>query len=626
MKLAEKLDSLLYKVTNPGRYIGNEWNAIIKDWEGVDIKIALAFPDIYEIGMSHLGIKLLYHLLNREGDILCERVFAPWIDMEELMRSEGIPLFSLENKKPVRDFDILGFTLQYEMSYTNILNMLDLGGLPLYSKDRNEEFPLVIAGGSTVFNPEPLAPFIDLFFIGEAEDGIVELVRKYDNYKRSGYTRNEILLKLSEIPGVYVPELYEIIYGENGQIREIKTKEEGIKKSIKRQVIKNLDEAYYPTDFIVPYHEIVHDRAVLEIARGCTRGCRFCAAGISYRPVRERKKETLIKLADQILASTGYEELSLTSLSTVDYSEVADLVKTLSRRYEDKKISISLPSLRVDRFSVQLAREVQRVRKSGLTFAPEAGTQRLRDVINKGVNEEDLYDAVQAAFEEGWSTVKLYFMIGLPTETEEDLEGIVQLARKVLEIGRSIRKQSEQRMKAIQIHVSVSTFVPKPFTPFQWVRMDNREEMVKKQEYLRQNLKGRGLSLSWNDPDLSLLEGAFSRGDRRLAPVLETAWRKGCRFEGWNDFFRFDKWKEAFKQHGLTIEEYLVARAPEQVLPWEHINMGVSKDFLLNEYQKAISGKQTSDCRSSGCTGCDICFELGARLELVGGVTNVDQG
>ncbi len=625
MKLTDKLSNLLYKVTNPSRYIGNEWNAIIKDWEKANIKIALAFPDVYEIGMSHLGIKLLYHLLNQEGDILCERVFTPWIDMEELMRLEGIPLFSLENKKPIRSFDILGFTLQYEMSYTNILNMLDLSGLSLYSKDRDEGDPLVIAGGSTVFNTEPLTPFIDLFFIGEAEDGIVNLVRKYDIYKKSGFTRDEILLKLSTLPGIYVPQFYEVNYDEQGWIRGIKTTGQGIKSSIKRQVIKNLDEAFYPINFIVPYHEIVHDRAVLEIARGCTRGCRFCAAGISYRPVRERKKETLIKMADKILASTGYEELSLTSLSTVDYSGVVELVKTLSRRYEDKKISISLPSLRVDRFSVQLAREVQRVRKSGLTFAPEAGTQRLRDVINKGVNEEDLYDAVQAAFEEGWSTIKLYFMIGLPTETEEDLMGIVELARKVLRIGKSIRQTRGHKMKPIKIHVSVSTFIPKPFTPFQWVEMNNRAEIVKKQEYLRQNLKGRGLSLSWNEPDLSLLEGVFSRGDRRLAPVLEAAWRKGCRFEGWNDIFRFEKWEEAFREQGLTFEEYLSTRDSGQILPWEHINMGVSKGFLLKEYQKAVSGEQTTDCKGSGCTGCDICFELGANLELVGGDNNASQ-
>lgn len=623
MILAERLEELLYRVTNPTRYIGNEWNAINKEWTGERIKVVLAFPDLYEIGMSHLGLKILYHLLNREDDILCERTYAPWTDMEELMRSEGLPLFSLESKHAIRDFDIFGFTLQYEMSYTNILNMLDLAGLPLHSRERGEDYPLVIAGGSTVFNPEPLAPFIDLFFIGEAEEGIVELVRSYDRYRREGLEREEILFKLSQLPGIYVPRFYDVDY-ESGKIRGIKPNREGIKERINKQVVTNLDQAFYPVDFIVPHMNIVHDRAIIEVARGCTRGCRFCAAGIAYRPVRERKKETIIRLADQILASTGYEELSLTSLSTVDYSDIGDLIKTMSERYEERKISISLPSLRVDRFSVNLAKEVQRVRKSGLTFAPEAGTQRLRDVINKGVREEDLYDAVRAAFEEGWLTIKLYFMIGLPTETEEDLEGIVKLARNVLNIGREIRKKRQKKMKRIEIHVSVSTFVPKPFTPFQWVEMDSKQEMIKKQEYLRENLKGRGLSFSWNDPELSLLEGVFSRGDRRLASVLEAAWKKGCRFDGWSDHFAFDSWREAFAENNLTIEEYLRSREVEETLPWDHINMGISKKFLIKEYQRALQESLTGDCRFKGCTGCDVCFDLGVNLELVGGEKSAD--
>ncbi|MDI3547784.1 MAG: hypothetical protein PWR10_1436 [Halanaerobiales bacterium] len=623
MILAERLEELLYRVTNPTRYIGNEWNAINKEWTGERIKVVLAFPDLYEIGMSHLGLKILYHLLNREDDILCERTYAPWTDMEELMRSECLPLFSLESKHAIRDFDIFGFTLQYEMSYTNILNMLDLAGLPLHSRERGEDYPLVIAGGSTVFNPEPLAPFIDLFFIGEAEEGIVELVRSYDRYRREGLEREEILFKLSQLPGIYVPRFYDVDY-QLGKIRGIKPNREGIKERINKQVVTNLDQAFYPVDFIVPHMNIVHDRAVIEVARGCTRGCRFCAAGIAYRPVRERKKETIIRLADQILASTGYEELSLTSLSTVDYSDIGDLIKTMSERYEERKISISLPSLRVDRFSVNLAKEVQRVRKSGLTFAPEAGTQRLRDVINKGVREEDLYDAVRAAFEEGWLTIKLYFMIGLPTETEEDLEGIVKLARNVLNIGREIRKKRQKKMKRIEIHVSVSTFVPKPFTPFQWVEMDSKQEMIKKQEYLRENLKGRGLSFSWNDPELSLLEGVFSRGDRRLASVLEAAWKKGCRFDGWSDHFAFDSWREAFAENNLTIEEYLRSREVEETLPWDHINMGISKKFLIKEYQRALQESLTGDCRFKGCTGCDVCFDLGVNLELVGGEKSAD--
>ncbi|QTL97265.1 TIGR03960 family B12-binding radical SAM protein [Iocasia frigidifontis] len=618
MDLSNRLEGLLYRVTKPSRYIGNEWNVIKKDWQPDLTKVVMAFPDLYEIGMSHLGLKIIYHLLNQQGDILCERVYAPWTDMEDLMRKEEIPLFSLESRREIRDFDIFGFTLQYEMSYTNILNMLDLANIPLYSRDRDEAYPLVIAGGSTVYNPEPLTSFIDLFFIGEAEEGIVTLVRKYKELQKQGLKREEILYHLSQLPGVYVPRFYDLKYKEGGVVSEIFINREGVKPSISRQIVSNLDEAFYPVDFIVPYHDIVHDRAVIEIARGCTRGCRFCAAGISYRPVRERKKETVIRLADEILESTGYEELSLTSLSAVDYSDIAGLVKSLAHRYEDKKISISLPSLRVDRFSVNLAKEVQRVRKSGLTFAPEAGTQRLRDVINKGVNEEDIFEAVKGAFEEGWSTIKLYFMMGLPLEQDEDLAGISKLVKDILKLGKSIRSQRKKRMRAIKIHVSVSTFVPKPFTPFQWAKMDGREEIVSKQNYLINNIKGRGLSLSWNDPELSLLEGVFSRGDRRLGPVLESAWRKGCRFDGWSDSFDFENWRHAFQENELSIEEYLRARDVDEILPWDHINMGVSKEFLQQEYQLAEKGVLTEDCRNAGCTGCDICSELNTKLELVG--------
>jgi len=624
MDLAAKLERILYRVSNPSRYIGNEWNAIIKNPDEVEIKVALAFPDIYDIGMSHLGINLLYHLLNQEDDILCERVFAPWVDMEELMRSEDIPLFSLENKKPVGEFDILGFTLQYEMSYTNILNMLDLAAIPLYSRERGKESPLVIAGGSTVFNPEPLAPFIDLFFIGEAEESIISLVREYNKLKSSAYSRKELLGKLNRLPGVYVPELYEAVYDNERFLKELRAVKPDVKKRIKRQLISNFDRAYYPVDFIVPYHEIVHERAVMEIARGCTRGCRFCAAGISYRPVRERSKETLLNLADRILKNTGYDELSLNSLSTVDHSQIAELINHLSQRYEDRKINISLPSLRVDRFSVQLAREVQRVRKSGLTFAPEAGTQRLRDVINKGVNERDLYDAVQAAFEEGWSTIKLYFMLGLPTENNEDLEGIVRLVKRVKDIGARVRKRKKGKMKPVRLHVSVSTFIPKPFTPFQWTKMADRREIERKQEYLKRNIRGRGLNLSWDDPDLSLLEGVFSRGDRRLASVLKTAWEKGCKFTGWNEHFKFEKWQESFQECGIKIEDYLDARDPERLLPWEHINIGVSREFLFREYQRALAGEKTGDCRETGCSACNICSELAVKNELVGD-DNADQ-
>lgn len=626
MTLAKKLDQYLYKVTNPVRYIGNEWNVIKKDWDEDKIKVALAFPDVYEIGMSHLGLKVLYHLLNNKENIICERTYAPWHDMEALMCQEGIPLFSLESKMPIDEFDILGFTLQYEMSYTNIINMLDLAGLPIYSKERDEDSPLIIAGGSTVYNPEPIAPFFDLFFIGEAEDGILELVERYKKLKDKNFKKNEILFEMNKLPGVYVPSLYDVKYDQKGKIKGIKAVCAGVKEKIKRQVVSNLDKAFFPTKFIVPYMDIVHNRAVIEIARGCTRGCRFCAAGISYRPVRERSKETIINLADEILENTGYEEISLSSLSTMDYSNVADLVRTIAERYADEKVSISLPSLRIDRFSVNLAKEVQRVRKSGLTFAPEAGTQRLRDVINKGVSEEDLYAAVKSAFEEAWSTIKLYFMLGLPTETDEDLAGIDRLAKEVLKMGKEVRRNIKRRMKAIKVNVSVSTFVPKPFTPFQWVRMINKEEIEEKQQYLIDNLKGRGLAFSWNDADLSLLEGVFARGDRRLAPVLESVWKKGSRFDGWNDFFSMENWQEAFEENNLDMNHYLRARDFDEILPWDHINIGVSKMFLQKEYEIAVKGGYTEDCRTAGCTGCDICFELDTSLELFGGDSNVDKG
>ncbi|ACL70164.1 Radical SAM domain protein [Halothermothrix orenii H 168] len=626
MIVKDQLEKILYRVNSPTRYIGDEWNAVKKEWTPDKIKVAVAFPDVYEIGMSHLGLKIIYHLLNKQDDIICERTYAPWVDMEEELRKNDIPLFSLESKHEIKDFDILGFTLQYEMSYTNILTMIDLAGLPLHSKDRGEEYPLVIGGGSTVFNPEPLAPFFDLFFIGEAETGIVELVRRYDQYKQRGLNREDILLKLSEIPGVYVPSLYELEYGNEGQVVSIDTVKPGVKERIKKQVVNDLDKSFHPVDFIVPYKSIVHDRAVVEIARGCTRGCRFCAAGISYRPVRERKKDTIVRLADKILTSTGYEELSLVSLSTIDYSGIEDLIKTLATRYEDRRISISLPSLRVDRFSVNLAKEVQRVRKSGLTFAPEAGTQRLRDVINKGVKEEDLYEAVTSAFKEGWSTLKLYFMIGLPTETEEDIAGIVKLAKKVLELGKEIRRSNKKKMKPIKVQVSVSTFIPKPFTPFQWVAMDDKDTIIEKQNYLKKNLRGRGLSFSWNDPDLSILEGIFSRGDRRLASTLEQAWAMGCRFDGWNEHFNMDKWLRAFEKSGVDIDTYLKKRDINEILPWDHIDMGVSKKFLIKEYEAALRGETTEDCRNGYCPGCAVCFNLDAKLELVGADNSENQG
>lgn len=616
----EKLKEVLHKVTNPARYIGHEYNSINKKWDKEKSKVVLAFPDLYEIGMSHLGLKILYHLLNEQDDILAERCFAPWLDMEEVMGEEKIPLFSLESKHELKDFDILGFTLQYELSYTNIINMLDLANLPIYSQDRGAKDPLVIGGGSTVFNPEPLAAFFDLFYIGEAEEGIVNLVREYSKLKNRGLERKEILRHLSKIAGVYVPSLYKLSYDHNGQIKNIKA-ETGIKSEIKRQIVPDLDKAFYPTKFIVPYLGIVHDRAVLEVARGCTRACRFCAAGMVYRPVRERKKTTLLKLADQILKNTGYEEISLNSLSIADYSQIEDLVKTMSEKYESKKISLTLPSLRIDSFSVDLAHAVQRVRKSGLTFAVEAGTQRLRDVINKGVKETDLLQAVEAAFHKGWSTIKLYFMLGLPTETEKDLAGIVTLVKKVLKMAKE-HNQQKKRGRRINIQVSVSTFVPKPFTPFQVVKMISKEEINHKQNYLKENLKIKGVNFSWNEADLSLLEAAFARGDRRLAKVIVSAWQKGAKFDGWDEVFNFQAWQAAFRDNDLKLADYLRARDWSNLLAWDHIKVGVSKKFLKKEYEKSLTEETTADCRFADCNHCNLCPDFAVQNILVGDEQN----
>ncbi len=609
-----EIDDSLYQVESPERYIGREWNQIKKDWEETEIRTCLAFPDTYEIGMSHLGLKLLYHRLNQEEDILCERVFAPWTDMEKLLKKKGLHLYSLENKRELLDFDLLGFTLQYELSYTTILNMLNLGGLPLRSAERDNSHPLVIAGGAIVFNPEPLAPFIDLFYLGEAERDIIRLVRRYQELSDSGCSREQILRELSELPGIYVPSLYQPVY-QQGNLESLKV-EQGVKPRVSRQYIEDLDQAFYPTNFIVPYADIVHNRAVIEISRGCQRGCRFCAAGMSYRPARERSVETILNLAEGIISSTGYDEISLTSLSSMDYSRIEELVTRLADRFAGQNVSISLPSLRIDEFSLKIAREVQRVRRSGLTFAPEAGTQRLRNIINKGVREEDLFRAVRSAFESGWHRIKLYFMLGLPGEEEEDLAGITRLAKKTAEIGRQIRRETSRKMRRIEVQVNVSTFIPKPFTPFQWYEMESLRAIREKIEYLQQHLTGRSLSLDWNDPETSRLEALLARGDRRLAPVLEQVWQRGSRLEGWSEQVDYNRWQQVLKEFSLSVEDFFAGRETDAPLPWDHLYTGVDKDFLRQEWQRARSGKETPDCRWSACSSCGICGSPRSGLEL----------
>ena len=547
-------EKILPNVDKPARYIGMEYNMIKKDLSKMEVKFVFAFPDVYEVGMSHLGFQILYNLINEYNDYCCERVFAPWVDMEEEMKKHNIPLFTLENKEPIINFDFIGFTLQYEMSYTNILNMLHLGNIPILSKDRNIDDPFIIAGGPCTCNPEPLANIFDFFVIGEGEHVIIEILDLYKKWKKERKDRDDFLEKVSQIEGVYVPKFYDVTYNDDGTIKSFSPIDEKYPKVIKKRIMKDLNNAYYPDKIIVPYIETVHDRIVLEIFRGCTRGCRFCQAGMLYRPVREKSVSRLLDLAERLVQTTGYDDISLSSLSSCDYSNLEQLVKLLIDKYKEDEVGISLPSLRLDSFSLNIIKEIQKVRKTGLTFAPEAGTQRLRNVINKGIEEDDLIRAASYAFNEGWSTIKLYFMIGLPTETSDDILGIKDLGYKVKDIFFDVPK--EKRKGNLKITVSASCFVPKPFTPFQWVGQNSIDEFYEKIDLLKNNIKDRKIVFNYHDPRLSYLEAVLARGDRRVCDGIIRAWEKGCKFDGWTEQFDFDKWMESFQEVGIDGDFY----------------------------------------------------------------------
>lgn len=595
----------LMHVQKPARYIGGEWNSIVKDPDSVSIRVALAFPDVYEVAMSHLGLKIIYSVINKREDALAERVYAPWPDMEGLMKEKGLPLFSLENKCPIREFDILGFTIPYEMCYTNILNMLDMAGIPVDAKDRGNEDPLVICGGPCVYNAEPMCDFIDVFFVGESEEAIDEFLDVYKAWDKEGRPggRKEIIHRTARVKGCYCPSLYEVSYYEDGLFHSIKPVDEAAEFPVQKRVIQDVDHVTIDDKPILPHVEIVHDRAVLEMFRGCSRGCRFCQAGMIYRPVREKTEENLQNIAKTLIHNTGYNEISLMSLSSADYSKLPELVDHLIDTFRDERVSVSLPSLRVDSFSVDIAKKVQQVRKSGLTLAPEAGTQRLRDVINKGVTEEDVMAACGNAFQNGWNKVKLYFMMGLPTETDEDLKGIADLAKKINELYKEIRGKYGCR-----ITVSVSSFVPKPFIPFQWMAQQPVEEIERRQQYLKECFKGTRIRYVYHDARTGFLEAALARGDRKLGRVIRRAWEMGAEYDSWTEFFDFERWMLAFDECGIQPETYTSReRDTYENEPWDHIDCGVTKDFLRKEWKLAQRGVLTRDCRHYPCNGCAVC-------------------
>ena len=597
-----ELDKFLLKVQKPARYTGGETNIVIKNFDKAKCKVGFCFPDTYEIGMSHIGMKILYHLINEREDSLCERFYAPWPDMEDMLKENNMKLFSLENKKSLDEFDIAAFTLQYEMSYTNILNMLSMSDIPLRNTDRKDG-PFVCFGGPCAYNCEPIADFADFVVLGEAEEVFGEIIEEFIKWKKSGESRLKFLESIAKIEGVYVPSFYDVIYNEDGTVKEIKTNNDNAAEKPRKRIIKDLDSVYYPEKPIVPFTEIVHDRIMMEIFRGCTRSCRFCQAGYIYRPVREKSPERIVSACENLIKNTGYDEITLSSLSTSDYSCFNELADKLIEITEKQNVSLSLPSLRVDNFSVDLMKRIQKVRKSGLTFAPEAGSQRLRDIINKNVKEEDLLNTSKIAFSNGWNTIKLYFMIGLPLELDEDVTAIADLAEKVVNVYFEAAKELEKK-RGVKITVSTSTFVPKPFTPFQWDGQDEIDNVVRKQTLLKKAITRKQISYNWHESKLSFLEAVFARGDRRLSDVIELAHKKGCKFDSWNEHFKYDSWLEAFEECGINPEFYANRkREYGEVLPWSHIDVGVSEKYLMKERIKAEKGETTDDCRN-GCTGC----------------------
>ena len=594
------MEMILSRVQKPARYTGGEYNAVVKDRRSVDTRVALCFPDTYEIGMSNLGVRILYGLMNEQEGVWCERVFAPWGDMEAEMRREGLSLYGLESGDPISGFDVIGFSLGYELAYTNVLNMLDLAGLPLRTADRGEESPLIIAGGTCAYNSEPLAPFIDIFCLGEGEDVLLELLELYRRARNEGWRRRELLVAAARIPGLYVPSLYEVTYGEDGVVTAV-TPTEGAPSVVTKRIVQDFEHSYFPTKTIVPSTEIVHDRVMLEVFRGCIRGCRFCQAGYAYRPVRPRSPQRLLEQGIAACRDSGYQEMTLSSLSTSDYRPLEGLCDGLLDWCEPHKVSLSLPSLRADNFSMGLMERLQHARKSGLTFAPEAGTQRLRDAINKNVTEEDLLTSCRTAFSGGWSSVKLYFMLGLPTETDEDVLGIAELARKVLQVWRDV---TPNRRRGCRITVSTACFVPKPHTAFQWEPQVEREEYLRRVKLLRDNMREKSITYHWHDPETSFLEAVFSRGDRRLADAIEAAWRDGAKFDSWSEYFSLERWLKALAACGLDPAFYANrTRSRDEVLPWSCVSTGVRPEFLWRARELAYQARITPDCRKQ-CTGC----------------------